>query len=124
MRKDIFIDGHKQSDIIEDCKNFLTKIEELKPYMVEFEEDNTIKSKAYPSDCAIGGNERWPIIVITYDKYTFSVNDGIWRSWTEKRDAFLQPKDRGQGIMTSKFLLPYGRLILAFLISEKRKEVI
>lgn len=50
MRKDMSINGHKWSDIIKDCKNFLKKIEELKPYMVEFKEDYAIKEKIYLSD--------------------------------------------------------------------------
>ncbi len=41
MRNNIFIDGYKQSDIVEDCKNFLGKMKELKPYMVEFKENST-----------------------------------------------------------------------------------
>ena len=57
MRKDVFIDGHKRLDVVEDRNNFLTKIEDLKLYMVEFEEDGKMKPKDYPSDCAVGGND-------------------------------------------------------------------
>ncbi len=58
MRKDVFVNGHERSDVVEDRKNFLTKIEELKPYVVEFEEDGTMKPKAYSSNCAVGGDKR------------------------------------------------------------------
>ncbi len=92
VRKDVFVDGHERSDVVEGCKNFLTKIEELKPYVVEFEEDGTMKPKAYPFDCAVGGDECRPIIVITHDECTFSANNGIQRAWTQKRDMFLRPK--------------------------------
>ncbi len=34
--KDVFVDGHEQTDVVEDRKNFLKKMKELKPYMVEF----------------------------------------------------------------------------------------
>ncbi len=52
-------------------------MEELKPYMIEFDEDGTMKAKDYPSNCVIGGEEWRPIIVITYDECTFSANDGV-----------------------------------------------
>ena len=83
-----------------------------------------MKPKIYPANCAVGGDERRPIIEIIHDECTFSANDGIRRAWTRKRDTFLRPKGQGQGIMTSEFLLPYGRLNLASLTTEKRKEVI
>lgn len=77
MRKDEFIDGHEQLDVVKDCKNFLRKMEELKPYMVKFEENITMKNKIHLSDCAVYGNDCRPIIVITYNECTFSANDGI-----------------------------------------------
>lgn len=77
MRKDVFIDGHERSDVVEDRNNFLKKMEELKPYMVEFEEDGAMKAKTYPSDCAVGGSNRRLIVVITHNKCTFSANNGI-----------------------------------------------
>ena len=67
MRKDVFVDGHEHSDVVEDCINFLRKMEELKPYMVEFDENGAIKPKVYPSDCTVRGENRRPIIVITHD---------------------------------------------------------
>lgn len=36
----------------------------------------------------------------------------------------MRPKGREQGIMTSEFFLPFGRLNLAFLGPEKRDQVI
>lgn len=77
LRKEVFVDGHERSDIVEDRKNFLKKMEELKPYMVTFEENGTMKPKIYPPDCAVGGDNRRPIIVITHDECTFSANDGV-----------------------------------------------
>lgn len=56
MHKEIFINGHEQSDVIEDYKTFFKKIEELKPYIIEFEENSAIKSKVYLPDCKVGGN--------------------------------------------------------------------
>ena len=120
----MFIDEHERPDVVEDCKVFLNKMEELKPYIVKFDKNSAMKPKAYPPDCAVGGNHRRPIIVITHDECTFSANDGIRKAWARKGDTFLRPKGRGQGIMVSEFILPYGRLNLAFLTPEKREEVI
>ena len=78
----MLIDGHEWSDVVKDHKNFLKKMEELKPYMVEFEKDGAMKAKTYPSDCAVGGPNWCPIVVITHDNYTFSVNNGIQKAWT------------------------------------------
>ena len=80
VRKDVFVDRHERANVVEDCKNFLKRLEELKPYIVEFEEDGTMKPKIYPADYAVGGDERRPIIVITHDECTFSANNGIRRA--------------------------------------------
>ena len=122
VRKDVFVDGHERSDVVEDRKNFLYKMEELKPYIVEFDENGAIKPKAYPADCAVGGNNRRPVIVITHDKCTFSANDGIRKAWASKGDTFLRSKSRGQGIMVSEFILPYGRLNLASLTLDVKVD--
>lgn len=57
VHKDVFIDGHERLDVVEDRKVFLNKIEELKPYIIEFDEDGAMKPKVYPSDCAVEGND-------------------------------------------------------------------
>ena len=78
--KDVLVDEHKWADIIKDCKNFLKRLERLKPYIIKFEKDNIIKPRIYPANYAVGGNERQPIIVITYDKCIFFANNRIWRA--------------------------------------------
>lgn len=80
IQKDVFVDRYEQSHVVENCINFLKKIEELKPYMVEFNKDGTIKPKAYPPDCAIKDENQQSIIIITYDKHTFSANNGIQKA--------------------------------------------
>lgn len=57
-------------------------MEELKPYMVEFNQDGVIKPKVYPFDCVVGGENCRPVVVITHDECTFSANDGVQRAWT------------------------------------------
>lgn len=56
MCKDVFVDEYKQSVIIKNQKNFLYKIKKLKFYIVEFDENGAMKSKVYPADCAIRGD--------------------------------------------------------------------
>lgn len=78
MHKDVFVDRHKQSDLVKDYKNFLTKMEELKSYVVEFEENSIMKPKTYLFDYAVlGGDKDQSIIVIIYDEYIFSANNGV-----------------------------------------------
>lgn len=43
---------------MKDNKKFFKKIEELKLYIVEFEKDNIIKPKIYPSNYILEG-ENW-----------------------------------------------------------------
>lgn len=81
LHNDIFIDKHEGSDVIEYCKVFIWKMEELKPYLVEFEKNDAIKPKVYLLDCTIRGNNRSPIILINYDECESSANDRIQRAW-------------------------------------------
>ena len=48
--------------------------------MVEFNDDGAMKAKDYPVNCAVGGEKRRPIIVITYDECIFSANNGIQKA--------------------------------------------
>lgn len=123
MKKDVFVDGHEQPDVVEDREQFLKTMKELEPYLVEFEEDGTMKAKNYLSDCKVGGNERRPIIIITHDECMFSLNDGICKVWIQIGNTFLRPKGRGQEIMVSEFLFPFERLNLFSLPEDKKKEV-
>lgn len=77
MRKDIFIDGYEQSNIIKDCKNFLTKMKYLKSYMVNLEENSAIKNKINFSDYAVHSLNCQSILIITHNKYKLSANDKI-----------------------------------------------
>ena len=43
--KNMFIDEHERSDVVEDHKNFLKRMEELKLYIVEFEKNGAMKAK-------------------------------------------------------------------------------
>lgn len=75
--KNLFIDKHKHLDVIEDCVNYLKFMKDLNPYMVEFEENKIIKTKVYLNNYIVEDQKWRPIIVITYDKYTFFANNSI-----------------------------------------------
>lgn len=66
--------------MVEDRKKFLSTIKDLEPYLVEFEENGSIKTKEYPDDCAVGGDKCYLVIIITHDEYTFSANGRIWKA--------------------------------------------
>lgn len=80
MKKDIFVDGHKWLDVVKDCKIFFNKIEKHKPYLVEFNENSKIKDKIYLSNCAVDNKHCRSVIIMTYNEYTFSVNDSICKT--------------------------------------------
>lgn len=57
---------------------FLKKIEVIKSYLVEFEEDSFMKSKIYLENCKVRDLNWRLIIFITHDKNTFNANNS-WR---------------------------------------------
>lgn len=57
IKKNVFIDRHKQLNVVENHKRFLNKMKDLKSYLVEFNEDSIIKDKTYLSDYVVGGED-------------------------------------------------------------------
>ena len=78
----------------------------------------------YPLDCAVGGLNKRPVILITHDENTFLANDSRHQAWLKKDDVYLRPKGRGKGIMVSDFLLPWKCLNLFYLQSYKQEALI
>jgi hypothetical protein len=104
VTKDVFVDGHERDDVVRYRKEFLDTMDSLLPFIVEFNEDGTMKEKEYPIGCHVGGPDR-PIVLITHDESIFSANDGRHQAWIEDGSTFLRPKGKGKGIMVSDFLL-------------------
>lgn len=77
MCNDVFVNIYKQPNVIEDQNYFLTKMKELKPYMVKLNEDSVIKVKNYPVNYLMRDEKCYAIIVITYNKCKFSPNNRI-----------------------------------------------
>ena len=124
IKKGIFFDGHERGDVVQYRGQFLEDIRKMLPYTVEFNADGTMKIKEYPSDCAVGGPNRRPIIIITHDESIFSANDGRHQAWISENGMFLRPKGKGKGIMVSEFLLPWSRLNLLPFPNEQQGELI
>lgn len=57
-------------------------MEEFNPYIIKFEENGIIKPKVYPLDCAMGGKNWQPVIIIINDEYIFFANNKIQKVWT------------------------------------------
>lgn len=91
-KKDVFVNGQKWSNMMEDHKKFLNKIEKLKPYLIELNKNGKIKDKRYLPNYVVGDKDYWPVMVITYNECTFFANDGICKTWIRIRDTFLRPK--------------------------------
>ena len=79
IKKDVFVDGYKWPDMVEDCKKFLNIIKDHEPYLIKFEENRSIKTKNYPNNCVLREDVGCSIIVIIYNEYIFSSNDEIWK---------------------------------------------
>lgn len=63
-------------------------IEKLKLYIVKFYDNNIMKPKVYLFDSLVEDENYQLIIIITYDKYTNSANDGIKKPKLEKEIYF------------------------------------
>ena len=56
-KKDVFLNRHEQLDLVKDCAKFLNLMKDIKPYLVEFNEDDTIKDKVYCPDYVVNNND-------------------------------------------------------------------
>ena len=110
--------------MVEYCQIFLEEMKSLLPYLIEFREDGTIISKEYPDDCAVGGPNRQPIIMITHDESTFSAHDSRRKVWTLERHGILCHKSKGKDIMVSDFFFPWSRLNLFSFSSQQQIDLV
>ena len=65
VKKNVFVDGHERPDVVQDRNAFVRTLEMLAHYLVEFNEDGTIKDKVYPPGCEV-----WFRIAPNYSDYT------------------------------------------------------
>lgn len=74
IKKGVFLNEHERPDVVEYQAQFLKELEALGPYLVKFRDDGSMEEKVYPSDCAVNGPNKRPIILITHDEGIFSAN--------------------------------------------------
>lgn len=77
MHHQSLVPAEKQPNVIEDRQKKILKMEELKLYLVEFNEDSIIKEKTYPANCIVNSSDCQPVIVNTYDVFIFFTNNRI-----------------------------------------------
>ncbi len=124
VQKRVFFDRHERENVIEYRETFLNQMKSLLPYFVQFFEDNTIVPKEYLDYCAVMGLDQRLIILITYDKSTFSANDGRRKVLTLNGQGILHPQEKRKEIIVTDFLLPWSRLNLLFLSLQKQKDLV
>ena len=122
--KNVFINGHKRSNVIKDRETFLETMKNLSPYLVEFDKDDNIALKSYLADCEMGRSQRQPIIFITHDECIFSSNDGPKSGWQRDGDTFICLKNKERGIIVSELFLLFKRLNLSHLTSSSQEKLI
>lgn len=76
VQKGVFLDRNKREDLVEYRKTFLNQMKVLLPYFVKFNEDGSILFKVYLEDCRVGGSNKNPIIMITYNESSILANNG------------------------------------------------
>src|SRR5690606_4251716 len=107
VTKNVYIDGHECSDVVEYRENvFLPKWKEFSRRFVIFNE-NGLGEWEFPTELKIGEK---PLVLVTHDESTFNANDGKRRLWVENGKMPLRQKSKGKGIMVSGFLTPGGPL--------------
>lgn len=60
--------------MVEICEKFLSMMKNQKLYLVEFEENGSMKAKYYPDDYIIKKDLYYSLIVITHNEYIFLAN--------------------------------------------------
>jgi len=106
VRKGIYYDGHERIDVIEYRKQFLEWLEQLKPYLIQYDElGNSISHPPQPQSKIL--------IPCMHDESTFNANDGRHQSWHSKDQVHLRKN-------ISKRSICSGRIGIA---SRGRKSV-
>lgn len=77
INKVVFINKHKWLDVAENDKKVWSTIKNLELYLIEFKEEKLVKTKEYLNDGVVERNKYYFVIVITYNKYIFFINDRI-----------------------------------------------
>ncbi len=63
----MLISGCGRSKVVNDCNSLVETIEQRKLYVIDFEIDSTMKTRAYLFDCGVRGKNRFLITLTTGD---------------------------------------------------------
>lgn len=84
---------------------FLDKIKLFLLYFIEFLKDNIIVSKKYLSNCAVKRSKKRSIIIITYDKNIFFIDNNYKKIWTLNGQGIFKSKGKRKRIIALNLLL-------------------
>ncbi len=122
--KNVFIDRHERSDMVKYYNRYWKEIEAIKPYLIEFKGDSSMKSKVYLKKCAVRDTNWQPIFLLRIVKI-FSMLMTIDNKFGKKKSQFIsQTKSKGKEIMVSDSLLPWFLLNLLSLSDIKQIQFI
>ncbi|KAF9455971.1 hypothetical protein BDZ94DRAFT_1327276 [Collybia nuda] len=95
-KKGLYYDGHERPDVVEFCqKEFLPKMEEYRPHLVEFAVGDVEREVKKPN-CVLKH-----LVLCAHDEMTAQANDGKKKSWIMEGEQPLKKKGVGHGIHQS-----------------------
>ena len=110
-KRGMYIDGHKQDDVVKYRGKFIQRWKEYEKRMVTY--DNDGKESAPPPGFAVPQIGRFRLILVIHDKSTFYAHDCRKNCWSLKSDPHAPPEQKGDGpsLMISDMLTSeWGRL--------------
>ena len=95
--KAFYFDGHKCSDVVEDCQTrFLPKMAEFCATLVEYEVGDVDKEAVKTRN-----EEERKLVLVAHDEMTAQANDGKKKSWVLDGEQPLRKKGVGHGLQQS-----------------------
>jgi len=99
--KGMYVDGHKQANVVEYRKGFLARMEEYSKQMTTYDRDGNILSHPTGINIAAG---IYPLIEITQDESTFTMYDQRRTKWDHAEAKQPKEKNEGPSLMISGML--------------------
>ncbi|CAG8519646.1 23557_t:CDS:2, partial [Racocetra persica] len=100
VRKGMYIDRHKHTDVVAYCERFLERMAKYETHMIGFSSEN-IEEETQLAFQDI-------VILVTHNEYIFSAYDGRRWLWMPKGEQPLRKKGQGQSVHVSEFLTDVG----------------
>ena len=96
VQKGMYLDGHKQADVVEYHKGFLVHMEEYQKCMTTYNQDGNILSLPTGINIAAG---IYTLIKITQNESTFTMYDWCWTKWDHTDGKQPEEKNEGPSLM-------------------------